>query len=158
MRKQNILDFLCDDFSNQFNKEKENLKSVLKDDEYNNLYHHINIFLTNNYKLFNLDFDYNINSSDMLEKSKSLYLLSKSVKGVLDLLSATPSFFKSYESKYGRSLAFDEVCFRVLLGNILDFKKELKKITEKDSQDIIDSMWRMIEILQTTKYVHYNEK
>lgn len=158
MRKQNILDSLCDDFSKQFCEEKENLKSVLKDEEHNNLYHHINIFLTSNYKLFNLDFAYNINSSDTLEKSKSLYLLSKSVKGVLDLLSATPSFFKSYESKYGRSLAFDEVCFRVLIGNILDFKKELKKITEKDSQDIIDSMRGMIEILQTTKYIPYNKK
>ncbi len=156
MKKQNILDFLCDDFLNQFNKERENLKSVLKDDEYNNLYHHINIFLTNNYKLLNLDFDYNINSSDILEKSKSLYLLSKSIKGVIDILSITPDFFKSYESKYGRSLAFSEVCYRNLLSNILVYKKELKKITEKDSQGIIDSMCGMIEILQTTKYIPYN--
>lgn len=155
MKKQNVLDLLCDDFAKRFYEEQENLNLIIKEEEYNNLYHHLNIFLNNNYKMYNLDFKYDINSVSIIEKAKSLYLLSRCISGVLHLISVTPSFYKYYESEYGKSLALDEICFRVLLGNILDFKDQLKEIDEANSKNIIDSMNTVLEILQTTKYEPY---
>ena len=152
MKKQNILDLLADDFEKRYNQEKSNKKEIIKnDDEEKNMYHIINIFLTNNYKIYNLDFSYNIKSTNETEKAKSLYLLYECISASLDLIGITPSFFKHYEKEYDKRRAFEEICFRVLLGNILDYKKELKQINEKNANEII-MRFQKLHILITTKY------
>lgn len=150
MKKQNIIDLLCDDYIEKHNIENKNFNTIVKDDkDYKDLFLHIHTFLHNNYKLLNLDFKYNIHSKEDLEKYKSIYLLHFCINGVIELLSIKPDFFKHYESKYGTNLAYDEICFRYLLGNILDIKKILSKpITDKE-KDVLDNM--LNEIINLTK-------
>lgn len=153
MKKQNILDLLCDDFIQNHNQEQENKKEIIKttEDEIN-LCHHINIFLTNNSKQFNLDFNFNIKSNNKLERAKSLLLLHKCINESINLISITPSFFKQCEKAYNTSRAFDEICFRVLIGNVLIYKKELKKITDKNANSIIESFKQLYDLISTTTY------
>lgn len=157
MKKQNILDLLCNDLESQYNKEQTNKKEVLKNTEEEiNLCHHINLFLTNNYKIYNLDFDYDIKSNNELYKAKSLYLLDRCINSTIILIGINPDFLKSYQSKYNKSLTFDELCFRVLLGNILEYKKELKQINDNNSNNIIKSYQELYNLLLNTKYKPYN--
>lgn len=149
MKKQNIIDLLCDDFIEKHNIEKKNFNSIVKDDkDYKELPLHIHTFLINNYKLLNLDFKYNIHSKEDLEKYKSIYLLYFCIDGVIDILSIKPDFFKHYENKYGTDFAYDEICFRYLVGNILDIKKRLKKIDDNMTntfKEFLDNIKNIID-------------
>lgn len=131
MKKQNVLDLLCDDFIEQYQQEKDNLYLCVNDDSIDkNVKLYILPFLEKHYKLFDLDFTFNINSSDDIEKYKSMALLCALIQGVYDLMATNPNFFQHYEKKFDTKTAYNELCIRVLLGNILDIKKGLKNINE----------------------------
>lgn len=155
MKKQNILELLCNDYQKRLAIEKENLASIIKEEEYVNLYHHINIFLTNNCKLYNLDFDYDITATNEVSKAKSLYLLNVSIIYTMDLIGTSPNFFKHYEKEFNRSCAFDEIVFRVLLGNILEIKKELQTIKPKNAKEYIESYSKLSKILRENEYTPF---
>ena len=148
MKKQNVLDLLCDDYIEKNDIENKNLNSIIKDDkEYKKVLSHIHTFLTNNYKILNLDFKYDIYSKEDLEKYKSIYLLYFCVYGVKELLAITPNFFKYYEKEYGTSFAYDEIIFRYLYGNILDLKKILSKnITDREKSALDNFLNDFIEL------------
>jgi len=131
MKKQNVLDLLCDDFINQYEQEKDNLYMCVNDESIDkNVKLYIIPFLEKHYKLFDLDFNFNINSSDEITKYKSMSLLCALIKGVYDLMAISPNYFKHYEKEFDTKTAYKELCMRVLLGNILDIKKGLKNINE----------------------------
>ena len=129
MRKINILDLLCDDYIKQYDLEQNNLSSCINvEDIDNNVKLYIIPYLENTYKLFDLDFNYNINSNDEVEKYKSLLLLLNIINGTKDLISSNPSLFNAYKNKYDIKTAYEEITLRVLIGNILDIKKSLNKL------------------------------
>ena len=131
MKKINVLDLLCDDIIKQYEDEKNNLYMCVNEDSIDdNVKLYIIPYLQKNYKLLDLDFNFNINSKDKIEKYKSLSLLSAVIKGVYDLIGTMPKYFKEYEKEYNTQVAFDEICLRVLIGNILDIKKGLNKIDD----------------------------
>lgn len=128
MKKLNVLDLLCDDIIKQYEEEKDNLYMCVNQDSIDkNVKLYIIPYLEKNYKLLDLDFNFNINSKDEIVKYKSLSLLSSVIKGVYDLISSMPNYFKEYEKEYNTQVAYEEICLRVLIGNILDIKKELNK-------------------------------
>lgn len=128
MKKINVLDLLCDDIIKQYEEEKDNLYMCVNQDSIDkNVKLYIIPYLEKNYKLLDLDFNFNINSKDEIVKYKSLSLLSSVIKGVYDLISSMPNYFKEYEKEYNTQVAYEEICLRVLIGNILDIKKELNK-------------------------------
>lgn len=152
MKKQNVLDFLCDDFMIEFNEEHKYIDKVFTSDEdYIKLYKQINIFLINNQKLYNLDFEYNINSSDDLTKAKSLYLLNSCIRESINLIGVSYSFYKHYETEYDKFRANDEMCYYVLLGNILDYKQEMSCIKEKNCKDYIERFKKLYDKVNDEK-------
>lgn len=131
MKKQNVLDLLCDDFISQYEQERDNLYMCVNDESIDkNVKLYIIPFLEEHYKLFDLDFIFNINSSNEITEYKSMSLLSALIKGVYDLMAISPNYFKHYEKEFDTKTAYKELCMRVLLGNILDIKKGLKNINE----------------------------
>ena len=98
MKKINVLDLLCDDIIKQYEEEKDNLYMCVNQDSIDkNVKLYIIPYLEKNYKLLDLDFHFNINSKDEIVKYKSLSLLSSVIKGVYDLISSMPNYFKEYE-------------------------------------------------------------
>ncbi len=148
MKKINILDLLLEEDKKQNEEELQNISNTI--DKINNdflpLYRHINLFLTNNYKMLNLNFVYNISSDDELEQWKSLSLLDYFTIGVIELVGTNPDFFSYYVEQYGVSVAYDEMCLRYTIGNILIVKKELEKIKviPKDQKEIMNKISNMI--------------
>ena len=137
MRKQNILDLLIDEYIVQDKQEKDNLYNCVNEKDIDkNIKEYIMPFLDSHYKLFDLDFEYNINSSDPNCKYKSLSLLSDTIKSVYDLIKAMPNYFNEYEKEYNTQVAYDEICIRVLIGNIILFKKRLNKLTDEDKKEL----------------------
>lgn len=131
MKKQNVLDLLCDDFINQYEQEKDNLYLCVNDNSIDkNVKLYIIPFLEQHYKLFDLDFTFNIDSKNDIERYKSMSLLCALIKGVYDLIGTNPNYFKYYENELGIKVAYNEICMRVLLGNILEIKKGLKNIND----------------------------
>ena len=150
MKKINVLDLLCDDLIEQTEKEKNNLYScidnTLIDDE---IKKYILPYLQKSYQLFDLGFDFDINSTDEITKYKSLLLLSSIISGVYDLISTMPNYFKEYKKEYNIQVAYEEICLRVLIGNILDIKKDLKHINlNKSTKDFLDELKKMIESIK----------
>ena len=145
MRKQNILDLLCDDYIKQYDLEQSylspciNIESLDKDIK---LY--VIPYLENIYKLFDLDFDFNINSNDEIEKYKSLLLLLSISNGTIDLISSNPNLFNTYKDKYDIKTAYEEITLRVLIGNILDLKKSLNKINISKMKDMLDKFYNLL--------------
>ena len=45
-----------------------------------------------------------------------------------DLIGTMPDYFKTYEKEYDTQKAYEEICLRTLIGNILDIKKGLKHL------------------------------
>lgn len=145
MRKQNILDLLIDEYIVQDKQEKDNLYNCVNEKDIDkNIKENIMPFLDNHYKLFDLDFEYNINSSDPNCKYKSLSLLSDTIKGAYDLIRAMPNYFKEYENEYNTQVAYDEICMRVLIGNVILFKKKLNKLTDEDKK-VLDDIKNIID-------------
>ena len=148
MRKQNILDLLCDDFIDTYNMEEENLKNTINSyEEYDkDIISYILPYLNKTYKIYELDFDYNINSSDEITKYKSLALTSSIIYGVCDLIKSMPTYFNTYKQEYGIQQAYEEICFRVLVGNILQIKKGLKNIEfKKDLKEKLDNVYNILQ-------------
>ena len=149
MKKINILDLLCDDLIEQTNKEKNNLYAFVNESNINKFAKlYIIPYLNDNYKLFELDFDFNINSSDEIVKYKSLLLTNLTINGVYDLISDMPDYFKECEKQYNTQIAIEEMCLRVLIGNILDIKKNLKEF--KLDRSIKDFLDKLNEILKNS--------
>lgn len=147
MKKINVLDLLCDDLIEQDKLEKNNLYSCIdKTLIDSNINKYILPYIQKTYKLYDLGFDFDINSTDEITKYKSLMLLSSIIKGVYDLISTMPNYFKEYEKEYNIQVAYEEICLRVLIGNILDIKKDLKHIDlNKSTKDFLDELKKMIE-------------
>ena len=123
MRKINILDLLCDDYIKQNDLEKIYLSSCINIEDIDKdtkLY--IIPYLENTYKLFNLDFNFNINSNNEIDKYKSLLLLLTITKGTIDLISTNPNLFNEYKNRYDYKTAYEEIILKVIIGNILDLK------------------------------------
>lgn len=149
MKKINILDLLCDDLIEQTNKEKNNLYAFVNESNINKFAKlYIIPYLNDSYKLFELDFDFNINSSDEIVKYKSLLLTNLTINGVYDLISDIPDYFKECEKQYNTQIAIEKMCLRVLIGNILDIKKNLKEF--KLDRSIKDFLDKLNEILKNS--------
>ena len=145
MRKQNILDLLIDEYILQEDIEKNNLQNTIQEQDIDkNVKDYIIPFIEKHYKLFDLDFDFNINSSDPNCKYKSLSLLSDIILGVYNLIKAMPNYYKEYEKEYNTQVAYDEICIRVLIGNIILFKKKLNKIDD-DYKQMLDKVKEFID-------------
>ena len=149
MRKINILDLLCDDYIKQNELEQSYLSSCVNmGDLYDNIKLYIIPYLENIYKLFELDFDFNINSNDEIEKYKSLILLLSISKGTIDLISSNPNLFNTYKDKYDIKTAYEEITLRVLIGNILEIKKSLNKLdidNIKQMKDMLDKFYNTLQ-------------
>lgn len=148
MRKQNILDLLCDDYIKQHDLEQSYLSSCINvEDTDKNIKLYIIPYLEDRYKLFDLDFTFNINSSDEIEKYKSLLLLLNVIYGVKDLMCSSPNFFNAYKDKYDIKTAYEEITLRVLIGNILDIKKSLNKINNisNEMKDMLDKFNNILQ-------------
>lgn len=147
MRKQNILDLLCDDFIKQHNLEQDYLtNSINIENTDKNVKLYIIPYLENTYKLFDLDFNFNINSNDEIEKYKSLLLLLLITNGTIDLISTNSNLFNAYKNKYDIKTAYEEITLRVLIGNILDIKKSLNKLNTipNETKDMLDKFYNLL--------------
>lgn len=132
MKKINVLDLLCDDLIEQIEEEKQNIYSCVDENMVDkNIKLYMIPFLESHHHLLDLDFDFDINSKDDIIRYKSIALLSAVISGFRDLTGTMPNYYKEYEKEYGTQKAYDELCLRVLIGNILDIKKGLKNI-DKD--------------------------
>ena len=148
MRKINILDLLCDDYIKQHDLEQSYLSSCINiEDLDNNIKLYIIPYLENTYKLFDLDFNFNINSNDEIERYKSLLLLLNVIYGVKDLMCSSSNFFNDYKNKYNIKTAYKEITLRVLIGNILDIKKSLNKINNisNEMKDMLDKFNNILQ-------------
>lgn len=147
MRKINILDLLCDDLIEQDKLEKNNLYSCIDKTLINsNINKYILPYIQKTYKLYDLDFDFNINSTDEITKYKSLRLLRSIIKGAYDLIGVLPDYFKAYEKEYDTQKAYEEICSRVFIGNILDIKKGLKHFElDENWKTVLDELKERID-------------
>lgn len=145
MRKINILDLLCDDYIKQNELEQRYLSSCVNIENIdNNIKLYIIPYLENTYKLFELNFDFNINSNDEIEKYKSLILLLSISMGAIDLISSSPNLFNDYKNKYDIKTAYEEIILRVLIGNILEIKKTINKVDISKMKDMLDKFYNIL--------------
>ena len=145
MRKINILDLLCDDYIKQNELEQSYLSSCINIESLDkDIKLYIIPYLENIYKLFDLDFNFNIDSNDEIEKYKSLTLLLSISKRTIDLISSNPNLFNTYKDKYDIKTAYEEITLRVLIGNILDLKKSLNKIDIFKMKDMLDKFFNIL--------------
>lgn len=149
MKKINVLDLLCDDLIEQIKEEKQNIYSCVDENMVDkNIKLYIIPFLENHKHLLDLDFDFDINSKDDITKYKSMALLSATIKGFHDLTGTIPTYFKEYEKEYGTQEAYNELCLRVLIGNIFDIKKGLKNIDKNMTntfKEFLDNLKNIID-------------
>jgi len=148
MRKQNILDLLCDDLINQHEQEQNNLNNCVDEKSIDkNVKLYIIPYLENIYKLLDLDFEFNINSNNEITKYKSMSFLCSIIKGVYDFMATSLNFYKFYEKEYNLQYAYEELCLRVIIGNIFNIKKGLKNINENitnEFKEYLDSVKNII--------------
>lgn len=147
MRKQNILDLLCDDYIKSNNLEEENFKSAIGSFETfdKDIITYIIPYIENNCKLYDLDFTYNINSTDEIEKYKSLAFSISIISGVSDLIKTMPNYFNAYKEEYDLKSAYEEICFKVFIGNILNIKKALNNITlNKEYKELLNTFYNIL--------------
>lgn len=147
MRKINILDLLCDDYIKQNELEQNYLSSCIDKTLINsNINKYILPYIQKTYKLYDLDFDFDINSTDEITKYKSLRLLRSIIKGAYDLIGVLPDYFKAYEKEYDTQKAYEEICSRVFIGNILDIKKGLKHFElDENWKTVLDELKERID-------------
>lgn len=145
MRKQNILDLLCDDYIKQYYLEQSYLSSCINIESLDkDIKLYIIPYLEHIYILFDLDFNFNINSNNEIEKYKSLILLLRISKRTIDLISSNPNLFNAYKDKYEIKTAYEEITLRVLIGNILDLKKSFNKIDISKMKDMLDKFYNLL--------------
>ena len=134
MKKQNVIDLLCDDFIEKYNKKESIFSSCIKDfDECQKEY--ILPFLELNQKNYNLGFEFNVNSSNELEKLKSEILFELVCRAFKNLIIALPDVFKQQEKEEDFESAVAFTTNNVMIGNVTDFKITINKIASKYEQD-----------------------
>lgn len=144
MRKINILDLLCDDYIKQNELEQSYLSSCINIESLDkDIKLYVIPYLENITKLFDLDFSFNINSNDEIEKYKSSILLLSISKETIDLISSNPNLFNTYKDKYDIKTAYEEITLRVLIGNILDLKKTINKVDISKMKDMLDKFYNI---------------
>lgn len=114
MKKQNILNLLCEDMVKEINKKEENFKKCINDfDEC--IDNNIIPFLIDNQKEFG--FVFNLNSNDKEIKEKSLFILSVIIKEFKNLISIAPDYFLLEKEEKGFDSACNCIVFHILMGN-----------------------------------------
>lgn len=111
MKKQNILDLLCDDLVTKFYTKQENFKKCITDFD-KCINENIIPFLVDYQTDFGYVFD--LNSNNTLVKEKSQYILCVIIKEFKELVSRVPDYFLATQEKGD----FDTAC-RTFLINIL---------------------------------------
>lgn len=153
MKKQNVLDLLCDDLISQYEKENYNFYTCVNDNEiWKNAKRYILPFIESNLNMFKLDFNFDIYATDELVKYKSMILFVSFITETTELIASMPKYFKEYEKKYNTELAYNEICLRVFIGNILDIRKGLNKISnvkhiDKELQEKLNNLCNDIKDL-----------
>ena len=129
MKKQSILDILCKEVLERNELEEKNFNSCIPNFQ-ECIEEYIIPFLAVNQGLYNLDFEFDVNASDELIKKKSLILVELLSRGFKDIISTNPSIFHYYyDDDKDFEYACSRICFLVMLGNVIDFKKTLSSIT-----------------------------
>ena len=143
MKKINILDLLCDEYIEIYNREENNLKKCTNNID-KDIINYILPYLENNYNLLDLDFNFNFNSNNKIEQYKSIYLASNIILGVMELIKSMPTYFNYFKEKYSVKEAYDVICLRAIIGNILDIKQSLNNINENMSnsyKELLDKIY-----------------
>lgn len=118
MKKQNILDLLCDDLILEINQKQENFNKCINNfDEC--VEKNIIPYLIEIQEKFGFVFD--LNSNDETIKEKSKYILSVMIREFRELISITPDFFISLKKENNYDTACKGIIYYILLGN--DIKK-----------------------------------
>jgi len=129
MKKQSILDILCKEVLERTEIEEKNFNSCIPNFQ-ECIKEYIIPFLTVNQGLYNLGFEFDVNASDELIKKKSLILVELLSRGFKDIISTNPSIFHYYyDDDKDFEYACSRICFLVMLGNAIEFKKTLSSIT-----------------------------
>ena len=136
---------LCDDYIKQNELEQRYLSSCINIESLDkDIKLYVIPYLENITKLFDLDFSFNINSNDEIEKYKSSILLLSISKETIDLISSNPNLFNTYKDKYDIKTAYEEITLRVLIGNILDLKKTINKVDISKMKDMLDKFYNIL--------------
>ena len=129
MKKQSILDILCKEVLERTEIEEKNFNSCIPNFQ-ECIKEYIIPFLAVNQGLYNLGFEFDVNASDELIKKKSLILVELLSRGFKDIISTNPSIFHYYyDDDKDFEYACSRICFLVMLGNAIEFKKTLSSIT-----------------------------
>lgn len=127
MKKKNILDLLFDDLRKQIELEENNFNSCI--DDYNKcINEYIIPFIIDNQETFNLDFNFDINSTDEIIRNKSTLLKEVLIYDFKKLLSTNPYFFKYHLENSDYKNACNITCYTIMTGNIEEYKKYLQEI------------------------------
>ena len=114
MKKQNILDLLCDDLILEINKKQDNFNKCINDFD-KCIEDNIIPYLTEQQEKFGYIFD--LYSNDEIVREKSKYILSVIIKEFRELISITPDFFISLKEENDFDTACKGIIFYILMGN-----------------------------------------
>lgn len=114
MKKQNILDLLCDDLILEVNTKIENFKKCI-DDFDKCVDNNIIPYLISEHERFGFDFD--LNSNDIAIKEKSEFILCVMIREFRELISITPDYFLAKKEEEGFDKACNYMLFHILMGN-----------------------------------------
>ena len=129
MKKQSILDILCKEVLERTEIEEKNFNSCIPNFQ-ECIKEYIIPFLAVNQGLYNLGFEFDVKAGDELIKKKSLILVELLSRGFKDIISTNPSIFHYYyDDDKDFEYACSRICFLVMLGNAIEFKKTLSSIT-----------------------------
>lgn len=114
MKKQNILELLCEDLILEINKKEENFKKCI-DDFDKCVDNNIIPFLIDRHEEFGFEFD--LNSNDEALKEKSKLILGIMIREFRELISITPDYFLAEKEEKGFDMACNLILGNILLGN-----------------------------------------
>jgi len=114
MKKQNILDLLCDDLIVEVNTKIENFKKCIEDFD-KCVDNNIIPFLVERHEEFGFEFD--LNSDDIAIKEKSEFILCVMIREFRELISVTPDYFLAEKEENGFDMACNYILFHILMGN-----------------------------------------
>lgn len=114
MKKQNILDLLCDDLVLEINTKIENFDKCI-DDFDKCVDNNIIPFLIERHEEFGFKFD--LNSTDIAIKEKSESILGIMIREFRELISITPDYFLAEKEENGFDIACNLILGNILMGN-----------------------------------------
>lgn len=114
MKKQNILELLCDDFISAFYTKEENFKKCITDFD-KCITDNIIPYLEDCQTTFGFVFD--LNSNDKTVKEKSLFILSTITRKFKELVSLVPDYFLITKEEEGFDMACEFLLLNILSGN-----------------------------------------